>query len=592
MTAYEIKQEFLANLESYLRNLYPLGEVHGSQFRFGSLAGEKGASLRVELSGPKKGVWSDFAGGESGDIIDLFMRRNNFSRFKDASNALHLFLGKHTREEVKPVRTYKKPSTVIKKIKQGDGLAYLMKERGLSKEIIDDFKVWSEGRTVFFPYIDDAGELAMVKLRELDLDSDGKKVIKPTTTDCRKILFGMHTKLVTESKGIIGICEGEIDAMSWQQKGFPFVSVPFGAHGESKDGTSANDSWLENCYSFLDAYHTIYLSFDMDKAGEAAADYLIKRLGADRCLRVKLPHKDANACLQAGVDLKECIEMAETIDPMGISTGTSLADKVWQSIRLGKRELQGVVPLDWEGFDFRLREREGTIITGYQNDGKSNFCYLMMSWLASVKNDKVFIGSYEEPASQILGIMCNHVAGRQITGNEFEVFKRVRDKLLSNVVIHDHEGTVRYKEFFEHARYAVRRHGVRWVLLDGASCIDVNLDDNDQCANFVKECQHFWKGSGAHLFVICHPRKGFDKTKPPLILDIKGSGYFGDLFSNCLTAYRIPGTVGRGKIICSKQKVGGIQDEVDTYYDKSSMRLTLEHNEPIVPWISLAEEPF
>src|SRR5262249_45379002 len=43
----------------------------GHEWRVGSLGGEPGRSMAVHLSGDKAGVWCDFAGGETGDALDL-----------------------------------------------------------------------------------------------------------------------------------------------------------------------------------------------------------------------------------------------------------------------------------------------------------------------------------------------------------------------------------------------------------------------------------------------------------------------------------------------------------------------------------------
>lgn len=53
------------------RALFPNGARQGPEFYIGSLAGEKGQSLAVRVSGDKRGVWRDFAAGEGGDILDL-----------------------------------------------------------------------------------------------------------------------------------------------------------------------------------------------------------------------------------------------------------------------------------------------------------------------------------------------------------------------------------------------------------------------------------------------------------------------------------------------------------------------------------------
>jgi hypothetical protein len=59
-----------ARIEPLCRELFPAGVKEGHEFRVGSLAGEKGRSMAVNL-GARAGVWSDFAAGRSGDALDL-----------------------------------------------------------------------------------------------------------------------------------------------------------------------------------------------------------------------------------------------------------------------------------------------------------------------------------------------------------------------------------------------------------------------------------------------------------------------------------------------------------------------------------------
>lgn len=47
------------------------GHREGAEWRCGSLAGEKGQSLAVRLTGVRRGVWADFSSGERGDALDL-----------------------------------------------------------------------------------------------------------------------------------------------------------------------------------------------------------------------------------------------------------------------------------------------------------------------------------------------------------------------------------------------------------------------------------------------------------------------------------------------------------------------------------------
>ena len=67
----ELVRMLAARAPELARELLPAGQRHGQEWRVGSLAGERGRSLAVRLSGPRAGVWCDFASGEAGDALDL-----------------------------------------------------------------------------------------------------------------------------------------------------------------------------------------------------------------------------------------------------------------------------------------------------------------------------------------------------------------------------------------------------------------------------------------------------------------------------------------------------------------------------------------
>ena len=84
----EIRSRLLDQLESVLLYLFPRGKRRGSQFYIGNLQGEPGDSLVVELEGPKRGVWIDFATGESGDVLALWASTRGYCLPADFSELL------------------------------------------------------------------------------------------------------------------------------------------------------------------------------------------------------------------------------------------------------------------------------------------------------------------------------------------------------------------------------------------------------------------------------------------------------------------------------------------------------------------------
>jgi hypothetical protein len=84
----EIRTRLLDQLELVLLYLFPRGKRRGGQFYIGNLQGEPGDSLVVEMEGPKRGLWIDFATGESGDVLTLWASTRGYRLPADFSNLL------------------------------------------------------------------------------------------------------------------------------------------------------------------------------------------------------------------------------------------------------------------------------------------------------------------------------------------------------------------------------------------------------------------------------------------------------------------------------------------------------------------------
>ena len=74
----EIRSHLLERLDSVLAYLFPNGKRRGAQFFVGNLQGDAGDSLVIELDGPKRGLWLDFATGECGDVFELWASVRGF----------------------------------------------------------------------------------------------------------------------------------------------------------------------------------------------------------------------------------------------------------------------------------------------------------------------------------------------------------------------------------------------------------------------------------------------------------------------------------------------------------------------------------
>lgn len=91
----EVFERLTSQLEAVLGYLYPNGfaDKKGSKFYIGSVSGEEGESLSVELNGPKAGLWHDFATADGGDIFDLWQEARGLPSFRETLKDAGEFAG-------------------------------------------------------------------------------------------------------------------------------------------------------------------------------------------------------------------------------------------------------------------------------------------------------------------------------------------------------------------------------------------------------------------------------------------------------------------------------------------------------------------
>ena len=160
-----------------------------------------------------------------------------------------------------------------------------LKRNKVSSELVYDPMKKEESRVIAFPYFRD-GELINVKYRTLD-----KRFWQAKGAE--KILYGLDD---VASQAEVIIVEGEMDKLALEQAGFKnVVSVPDGAPARVKDGDlppASEDtkySYLWNCRAWLDQAVRVVIATDNDAPGDALAEELARRLGRERCWRVRWP---------------------------------------------------------------------------------------------------------------------------------------------------------------------------------------------------------------------------------------------------------------------------------------------------------------
>lgn len=216
MTPAELSEKLWDNAERVAKFLLPKGHLEGKEWCAGNINGDSGKSLKINIGGKKS--WADFASGDSGDLLDLWVLVRN-CQLHDAMREAKEFLGlkddDHHFEAKK--KTFSRPTK--KGVKSASKCYDYLASRGITRETADRFKVtdavvWyheenREVTAVAFPYIRN-DELLQVKRIGTERPN-GKKLIM-AEADCEPCLFGWQA--LDKNTRLVVLCEGEIDCIT------------------------------------------------------------------------------------------------------------------------------------------------------------------------------------------------------------------------------------------------------------------------------------------------------------------------------------------------------------------------------------------
>ncbi len=526
MNAAELSRRMASEAASIAQYLLPKGKRQSGEWKAGSTGGEEGKSLSVRLSGAKAGVWADFASGEGGDLLDLWMAVRGLSISSAMSEAMQ-YLGIRDTMPEKPAQPFKRPAKPSGQAAKAGVMEWLQK-RGLMPETIAAFKIAEQlrdGKTyALFPYLRD-GELVNVKYRNVAEKRDMRQ-----EGGAEPCLFGWH--LIDPKARTVAICEGEIDAMTLHQVGVPALSVNAGA---------GNHQWIENDWSRLDRFSEILIFFDNDESGEKGAREVMHRIGAERCKRVILPAKDANEYLLSGADgsdFWDCIKAAKPQDPEELRQASDFIDRVKAMFYPAHGdERDPVLRLDRDVEWFEFRTGELTVWTGYNGHGKSLMLSQILLGLMQ-QGERVVVFSGEMTPERQLKRVAKQASGldRPTMGYLDAIGRWLHDKLwLFNVV-----GSASIERLLTVFLYASKRYGTRHFVIDSLMMTDVPEDGAGAMTaqkEAVRKLCDFAKRNNCHIHLVAHPRKGVDESKGPGKLDVAGSSKITDGADNVFTVW-------------------------------------------------------
>lgn len=530
-----LKRKLIDRAQSVAEHLLPRGVLAGGkEWCVGNISGDPGESLKVCVRGPKAGLWADYAAdGESGDLIDLWCAVRHRSLI-EALDEIRIWLGVEAPRFTRSETNYRRPDRPKCIVPKSAVLDYLSGERRLSTDALRVYRIGENGRTIVFPSHLPDGVLAFVKYLSVDRLPGGKKDTR-VESGAEPVLFGWPA--IDPEAREVTITEGEIDAMTSWDYGFPALSVPFGGGGGAKQ------RWIEREYERMSRFEVIYLAVDMDAEGDAANEEIANRLGRHRCRRVILPFKDLNKCRQEGVgpdEIRRCFAAARTLDPPELVQPGAYADAVvelfWPP---QERTAQQGYSLPFAKVGDRLLFRPGELTewTGATGVGKSQILSHAMIAMGE-QGARCCIASLEMAPSQLVRRMVKQAGNTDRPPEPYvrEIIGWLDEWLwLFGVVGKANVG--RILEVFEYARC---RYGCDVFAIDSLMRLGVSSEDYEGQEKAVFEIVSWAAANSVHVHLVAHARKSDRGSghSVPDAEDVKGTSEIASNASNILGVWR------------------------------------------------------
>lgn len=549
---------------------------------------------------PKAFKFHCFGCGCNVDIIDAFIHDGR--TYIDAAKELFEEAGipfSFSEQGVKSSATYRYP--VPEYADNKDKVYEYWSKRKISRETIDYLGIEQDknGNTLF-RYYDLNDVFVMCKVRVSGKVEKGRpKCWCLPNSDTSHLLYNMNKVNVNQP---LIITSGEGDCATAIECGFyNTVSICLGDN---------NTQYLASCWDFLQNFNEIILVHDNDESGVKFAKNLTTRLGEYRVKVVEIPPyyekengdkvkiKDLNELLFSlgkdavvkAINEAKCAEIASVIDYSeveefdmsdvdGFSTGFSEMDDALNKFYMGTT----------------------TILTGIAGAGKST----MLSTLAcqSIEQGYPCFVYSGELSNMLLKNWIESVHAGQRGMDKFQgisnAYYRVNPSISKEIREYYKGKLWFYKDGFDQKvshllstmESIVRKHGVKTIILDNMSSVDLENDDNNKYMKqdeFIRNIIEFSKKWQVCCIVVLHPKK-MEMVRRMSIFDLQGCVSAVNLAHRVISLYRVQpkekeGVEKNGKVVVPPIKYDVICDvlkdrfgsgagrEIGLFYDKPSRR--------------------
>lgn len=398
-----------------------------------------------------------------------------------------------------------------------------------------------------FPYLRD-DTLVNVKYR------DAAKNFR-METGAERILYGLND---IEAQRCV-IVEGEIDKLSVEVAGVTScVSVPDGAPAENAKNYASKFTFLEADEERIGAVQEWIIAVDNDPPGQRLEDELARRLGREKCRRVRWPNdcKDANDVLRSfGAEvLRECLEHAELFPLAGVFDVSDLSDRI---DHLYEHGWEKGVSTGWEEIDqlYTVRAGEFTVVTGMPNSGKSNWVDALLINLANEHGWHFALFSPEnQPLEDHMARMCEKWARAPFADGitprmDRETLRSAKEWLRQHFswILPDDDLEWTVETVLDRAKALVLRKGIRGLVIDPWNELEhsapAGMTETIYTGRVLKHVRQWSRRHGVHVWIVAHPQKLYRDRESgdypvPTLYDISGSANWRNKADNGLVIYR------------------------------------------------------
>ncbi|CAN8290588.1 unnamed protein product [Cochlearia groenlandica] len=422
-------------------------------------------------------------------------------------------------------------------------------QKRMGDEIVIAFTYWQRG------------ELVGCKYRYLT-----KKFLQEK--DTRRIFYGLDD--IEKTSDII-IVEGEMDKLAMEEAGFRnCVSVPDGAPASVSAKEPPAESmdkkykFLWNCNEYLMKASRIIIATDGDEPGQALAEEVARRLGKERCWRVKWPKKtedeyckDANEVLMAvGLhSIRDAVQNAEPYPIQGLFPFKDFFDEIDAFYHRTHGHEYGV-STGWKTLDnfYNVVPGELTVVTGVPNSGKSEWIDALLCNLNHSVGWKFSLCSMENKVRDHgRKLLEKHVKkpffdadyGRTVERMNVEELEEGKQWLNDtfSLIRCEMDSLPSVNWVLERAKAAVLRYGIRGLVIDPYNELDhqrtQRQTETEYVSQMLTKIKRFAQHHSCHVWFVAHPKQlqQWDGGAPNLY-DISGSAHFINKCDNGIVIHR------------------------------------------------------